>query len=110
MSRGDSYTRADTRRLVEMMRDGCAMREIAEALNRSEHSVRVKSSRIRRMLDLPRGNGREYRLTLIVTGAVLHALHLHAESRGKTAPILAAELLGLIVKDDLFKAVLGDDQ
>jgi hypothetical protein len=93
-----------------MMRDGQTLREMAEALHRSEHSVRVKTSRIRRALDLPRGGGRIHKLIIAIPGVALQALHLHAEARGTRAPDLAAELLSVIVKDDLFKAVLGDDR
>jgi len=109
MARRDCYTQTDTLRLVEMMRDGQSTRAIAEALRRSEHSVRVKASRMRRVLNLPRGGTRSYKLTITIGGMALQALHLHAEARGKSVAGLATELLTVIAKDDLFNAVLGED-
>ncbi|MBO0715747.1 MAG: hypothetical protein J2P55_00220 [Rhizobiales bacterium] len=109
MSRRDAYTRADIERLVQMIKDGEQVPAIAVALDRSEHSVRVKVARIRHLFDLPRGGGRPLLLPISIPGVVMQALHLQADARGVPPPILAAQLLTIIVKDDLFKAVLGDD-
>jgi hypothetical protein len=109
MSRREAYTRADIERLVKMLKDGQDVPAIAVALERSEHSVRVKVARIRHLFDLPRGGGRPLLLPVTIPGMVLQALHVQGDARGVPAPILAAQLLTIIVKDDLFKAVLGDD-
>jgi hypothetical protein len=109
MSRGDAYTRAEIERLVKMLKDGQDVPAIAVALDRSEHSVRVKVARIRHLFDLPRGGGRPLLLPVSIPGVVLQALHLQADTRGMPVAHLAAQLLTIIVKDDLFKAVLGDD-
>jgi hypothetical protein len=108
MTRAEAYSKADIERLLDMMRDGRPVPAMAAALARSEHSIRVKISRLRRLLDLPRGD-RALRLTVTVPGVVVRALHLQAEARGLRPDDLAAELLTIIVKDDLVLAVLGDD-
>jgi hypothetical protein len=109
MSRGEIYTRAEIARLVAMMKDGESIRAMAQSLERSEHSIRVKASKIRRTLGLPRGGSREFRLIVRVPGVALHRLFLVAEMRGSNPSALASDLISVIAKDDLFNAVLGED-
>lgn len=110
MSRREAYSRADMQRLAEMVREGKSPRDIAETLNRSEDSVRVKISRIRRLFgDLPYGYSRERKLTVRIQGIAMHALSVYADAHGVQTDVLACELLTVIAKDDLFKAVLGED-
>jgi hypothetical protein len=100
--RRDAYSISELKTMVAMLDRGERFPAIAAALGRSQHSVRVKASKLR----LHRQ--REAVLSAAVRTAERDALRMQAEFRGQNIDELLARLVTVIVADDLFAAILDD--
>lgn len=111
MGRDQAYSDEDSQRLMRMIEDGERLDVIASTLHRSVNSVQQKATALRKInADLPRNVGTQLRVVVSLSGGAMAALRLQAQTRNLSVSKIASQLLTVIAHDDLFRAVLGDEE
>jgi predicted transcriptional regulator len=106
MTRKKAPCRSEIIRLVKL---GLTDQEIADLRAVSLSTVRTTLSHARKLGELPpvhdQGVGKAFRMR----SATYARLAAEATARGITAPNLCRRILDVVVADNLFRAVLGDE-
>jgi DNA-binding CsgD family transcriptional regulator len=108
-ARADHYSKTELQQLVEMVARNKPAAEIARAINRSEGSVRTKTSRINKVVGYPLRPQSRNVVKAELTAPTFQALRLYADADHQTIGHFTARLLHIVVTDNLIDAIIDGD-
>lgn len=95
--------------IIRLVKLGLTDQEIADLRTVSLNTVRTTLSQARKLGKLPPVRGQGVGKAFRVCSATYARLAAEATARGVTAPNLCRRILDVVVADNLFRAVLGDE-
>src|SRR5262245_57014460 len=98
MSHPNRYSKAELTTMVEMLANNQSETEIAEAINRSEAAVRVKTSRIKKVIGRASVRARPIRMKIDLGGLSYNTISVQAQASNMPVEQFVAKLLTIIAK------------